>query len=328
MIHQGVSDTLKLWFYATVSVFLGAWITPIFYNAGKALAEVCRSKSINAPLEWLAGCCAAANLTTFFEFGLQLSGGLFFLLFLHGLCGGSMTIAKCAEFFRFSIVPREWGQGMRRCLVGFLVMALSLSMLAGTGVGFGILEWKGVAGNPWRLGGSWLGTAVMWAFFQELFFRGLVQGRFERAAPPGVALGLSALFFALVHFLKIPESLNVADPDASGVGIELLKLRFAQLTNLRGWIGSFMPMLSLGVILAVAYWRRSSLWLPVGLHAGWIFTNSVLVAVTSSRLSPGSWWLAGARMEQGILPLFGILWVGGVVYYLSSEPKTEHETKT
>ena len=41
----------KVWLYAAASVLRGAWISPLFYNAGKALAEVSQFKQINGPLE-------------------------------------------------------------------------------------------------------------------------------------------------------------------------------------------------------------------------------------------------------------------------------------
>ena len=39
MHREARADVLKTWLYATASVALGAWISPLVYNSGKALAE-------------------------------------------------------------------------------------------------------------------------------------------------------------------------------------------------------------------------------------------------------------------------------------------------
>src|SRR5512137_2881398 len=57
MRNESLGDVLKVWLYAAASVLLGAWISPVLYNAGKALAEVSVCKVTNGPLEWLAKLC-------------------------------------------------------------------------------------------------------------------------------------------------------------------------------------------------------------------------------------------------------------------------------
>jgi hypothetical protein len=38
MRDEALSDVLKVWLYAAAVVLLGAWMSPLLYNAGKALA--------------------------------------------------------------------------------------------------------------------------------------------------------------------------------------------------------------------------------------------------------------------------------------------------
>ena len=40
MRNDSRGDVIKVWLYAAASVALGAWMSPLLYNAGKALAEV------------------------------------------------------------------------------------------------------------------------------------------------------------------------------------------------------------------------------------------------------------------------------------------------
>ena len=62
MRNEAHGDVLKVWLYAAASVWLGAWISPLLYNAGKALAEVSQGKTTNGPLEWLAAVCASGRI--------------------------------------------------------------------------------------------------------------------------------------------------------------------------------------------------------------------------------------------------------------------------
>ena len=153
-------------------------------------------------------------------------------------------------------------------------------LIAGVLVLAGVLDWKNPGESLFKtllLGGI---VALVLAVFQEILFRGIALGIFLRAMRPATALGMSAVFFALVHFLNPPPGLNVVDPDAAGVGFELLRKIAAQFSEPRAVFGSLRPLLALGVVLAYARWRTASLWLPIGLHTGWIFVNGLLGSVT------------------------------------------------
>ncbi len=129
---------------------------------------------------------------------------------------------------------------------------------------------------------------------------------------PAAALGLSALLFALVHFLHPPAGLDVFDPDASCTGFELLRKIAALFGQPRMVLGTFAPMLALGGVLAYARWRTASLCLPIGLHAGWLFVNSVLgtIAVSASQPHSAMGIFSGESLRQGLVTLLGILAVG------------------
>ncbi len=78
-----------------------------------------------------------------------------------------------------------------------------------------------------------------------------------------------------------------------------------------------MPLLALGAMLAYARWRTASLWLPIGLHAGWIFINGVLAAVTvASHPDSILWVISGIPLKQGLVPLVGIVLIGVIANYL------------
>ena len=81
-------DVLKVWLYAAASVLLGAWFSPLLYNAGKALAEVSSSKQTNGFLEWLAGICRTAEFPRFFETSVLIAAAILFLPMIGWLRGG------------------------------------------------------------------------------------------------------------------------------------------------------------------------------------------------------------------------------------------------
>ena len=315
------SEVFKVWLYAAASVLLGAWVSPLIYNAGKALAEVSSVKQTNGPLHWLAGICRAADFPKFFEVSLLGAALLLFLPFLHWL----QARAEPGEGRQLADKVRGWNGGQRLCdnprrlrqaVAGFLSVTGVFLLIAGSLILTGVIEWRAPGGSLWKIVLRGFTTALGLAVFQELVFRGIALGIFLRALRPLAAISLSALLFALVHFLNPPAGLNVIDADASGVGFELLRKIAVRLTEPRIVLGTFAPLLALGAVLAYARWRTASLGLSIGLHTGWIFVNGVLASVTAAAGFPSL--LTGPTLGQGLIPLAGILFAGLFTHYLTS----------
>lgn len=314
MLGGSPRDILKTWFYAATSVLLGSWSAPLLYNAGKALAEVSQSKNTNGPLEWLAGVCQRTEFPKFFETSLLVAAGILFLPFIEWLRsghGGSLLKALPPR------PPRD-GRGrrlMKSCGhagIGFLVVTALFLLLAGLLSLAGVLAWKPPGGSIPTL--IWQGFAIALglAVFQEILFRGLAMGIFLRSARPAAAIAMAAVLFALVHFLHPPPGMNVVDPDASGVGFELLRAIAASFFRLHVFFGIFAPLLALGAVLAHARWSTASLGLPIGLHTGWIFIHGLLDDFTIRGKSI-FWGLSDASLRQGMLPLAGLIFIGYLI---------------
>ncbi len=322
------SEVLKVWLYAAASVLLGAWMCPLLYNMGKALAEVSSVKQTNGPLHWLAGICRGAAFPQFFETSLLLGAVLLFLPFLHWLQGGSRAAGR--RFWngfsgqRLQSNPSR----MRQAGTGFLLVTALFTLQAGVLISAGVFQLKNPGDGVPMMALRGFGTALILAVFQEIIFRGVVLGIFIRAMRPSAALGLSALLFALVHLLHPPAGLNVADPDAAGVGFELLRLVVGWVLTPQAVLSAFAPLFALGVVLAYARWRTASLWLPVGIHSGWIFVNEVLGSVTVAADRPGSlgWFISGATLHQGVVPLAGILLAGVLINHFTPAPAVTDAT--
>jgi membrane protease YdiL (CAAX protease family) len=241
----------------------------------------------------------------------------------RGLRGGKVGWLRLPDGVRGGVSGQRLvknPRGPMQAVVGFAGVSGLFLILAGTLVLAGIFDLKTPESPVLKVMARVFITAGLVATVQELLFRGIAMGVFLRAMRPAAALGLSALLFALVHLVHVTAGLNVVDPEASGVGFELLRKIGDQFSEPRFVLGTLMPLLALGGVLAYARWRTASLWLPTGLHAGWIFINGFAAAVTVPTVQPDSqfWLLAGSSFHEGLVPLIGILIAGGLVIRLTT----------
>lgn len=318
MRNAARGDVLKVWLYAAAAVALGAWISPWIYNGGKALAEVAAHKTINGPLDGLAGVCRSAEFPRFFEAGLLLAAAVLFfpwLEWLRGHRGEAPDGAGNPWLLRNN--PRDWWHGGAGFLLGSGVLLLATG-LALAPAGWAMLRHHGdgLAGLSLTV----LIRALSLAVVMEVFFRGLVLGIFLRAMRPAAAIGLNAVFFALVLAVIPPPGLNVADPEAAGTGFELLRLVAGRYAD--GWnvCGTLAPLLVLGGVLAYTRWRTASLWLPIGLHAGWLFAQALRGMLADLTGVPGAAGpaLSGSHLQQCVIPLAGIIVAGVLAHVLTT----------
>jgi membrane protease YdiL (CAAX protease family) len=93
--------------------------------------------------------------------------------------------------------------------------------------------------------GSALAVAIASAVGEEIVFRGVVFRKLEESLGTTIALIISAVAFGLLHGFN---------PGAS-------------------WTSTLAIALESGVLLGLAYAATRSLWLPIGLHLGWNFTE-------------------------------------------------------
>lgn len=328
MRGDGPRGVLKVWLYAIASVLLGSWMAPLTYNAGKALAEVSVVKQTNGPLEWLADVCRRTEFPDFFAFTLLLAATILFLPFLEWLRGGNEGVNHAPWPRRKSMATRqsENGQalvknqnGFRQLATGFVCVALLFSLFAGALHIAGMFSLKAAGGDLPRTIATSLLLAFAISLLMEFLFRGIALGVFLRAMPAPTAIGLSAVLFTLVLSLAPPEGMNVPDPDASGVGFEMLGLITGRLTDPRAAISQFPPLLALGWVLAYARWRTASLCLPVGIHAGWIFTDLLLEKLTVPAKAADTflWMASSSPFMQGAVPLIAIILAGILTHHLT-----------
>lgn len=172
------------------------------------------------------------------------------------------------------------------------------NLAAGFAVGFGSLA--GAAGLAIVCGGRALNlshsglelvgillggtvSAVVVAVLEELIFRGALFGILRKAWKWPAALAVSSAIYAAVHFLQRAA----APPSVDWLsGIRLLPEMFRLPPGGLGLVPAFFTLFLAGAILALAYQRTGTLYMSIGLHAGWIFWLTVYRFLTVE--SPGA----------------------------------------
>ena len=184
----------------------------------------------------------------------------------------------------------------------FTGLGLAVGGLAAVGA---LLVWGGdLTFNGWPDMGSILGavlTGVIVALIEEGFFRGALFGVLRREMSWPVALVGLSLFFAVLHFLRPDPSLGrIPGADVAwNSGLLLLPHLFWQFTHMDLVVGTLFTLFMMGCVLGFAVVRTGSLYLAVGLHAGWVFALKLLTHVTSR---PGASRWIGDDMRSGLAP--------------------------
>jgi membrane protease YdiL (CAAX protease family) len=136
---------------------------------------------------------------------------------------------------------------------------------------------------------------------EELLFRGFILGVLLRSFSRLGALLLTSGLFSLVHFLKAPDQTTPNDAVRWFSGFDSIAHSFGQFGDPMLLAAGFLTLFAIGCILADARLQTSSLWLPIGLHAGWIFANGTF-SKAAHREALALPWL-GKDLLVGIVPL-------------------------
>lgn len=155
-------------------------------------------------------------------------------------------------------------------------------------------------------------------FLEEVFFRGILFAGLYRKGGALRAYLLANLFYSAIHFVKPGERyyLDGIEPLA---GFGHLLLTFAPFLEPLALLPGIFGLFLLGVVLSFALARTGSLYLAIGLHAGWILAlKTVRVFGDYSRTDLG--WVFGAiepKIVSGVATWIGIVLVGGAVYHIT-----------
>jgi membrane protease YdiL (CAAX protease family) len=322
------SDVLKIFVYLGATLVLAAVLAPLMFNFGKGLAEVTENKETNRAIGWIAEGARHAEFPQFFDRALLVSGLLLIFPLIQWLRATRRDDdPEEAERARRDGPPAAVkplaDQALRRdpraalhLVAGFLLGASVLLLF-----GFALTE-TGAFG--WRPGLGWpaLLRAVVPAAFGfavvcELLFRAALLGALLRALRPWPAVLLVALIFALAHFLQPQPGMNVPVAEARAAGFQILGELFGRLARPEVLAKEFAPLLAVGVVLGYARLRTGALWLPIGLHGGWVFAILLFQRVAEPALAGGGGLWTGSSLRVGVVPLLLVLATGVLVHLLT-----------
>lgn len=298
--------------WVAASLLLAAIISPWLYQAGKWLAEVAAQRELPGLLEWLASACGRAKFGRFFDRALLVSA----LLLLPPLFRRIRRLRETRPHGT-ELLKLGWRRASIQLVAGCLLAGGILWALCG------FVEWTGAfVDRPSSLGLGRFASKVLLpaagaSLVEEWLFRGVLLGLWLRFARPLAACLGSSLLFAFLHFIKPPPGTVIADPSHPLAGIELLGGVFLNYLDPRFFIGDFISLTAVGLILAWARLRTGALWFSIGLHAGWIMAfkaASLLYRdVPGHPLHP---WGVGDSLRSGMLPLLTLIVTAGISHFV------------
>ena len=142
-------------------------------------------------------------------------------------------------------------------------------------------------------------AAISVPFIEETFFRGIVLGILLRTGRKLPSVVTVSALFAAVHFLKGSEWQPAIVTWTSG--FQPIGDAFAGFGDPMMVLAAFATLFLIGCILADARVLTRSLWLPIGLHAGWIFASGMFSLLARQQMVALPW--LGKNLLVGIIPL-------------------------
>jgi membrane protease YdiL (CAAX protease family) len=134
---------------------------------------------------------------------------------------------------------------------------------------------------------------------EETFFRGIVLGLLLRKGRKFVPIIFVSSLFAAVHFLKGSDRGPAIVTWTSG--FQSIARAFEGFGEPAVVVSAFATLFLIGCILADARVLTNSLWLPIGLHAGWIFASGTFNWLAHRQMIAYPW--LGKNMLVGIVPV-------------------------
>lgn len=211
-------------------------------------------------------------------------------------------------------------QWRRDLLAGFALGALGLALVASWMMVADRIAIKDPVLPLWFLSAA--ATAVAVGLLEEFFFRGALFGVLLQHLSARVATLWLSLIFAVLHFIKPHHSVKRWEGEVEWwTGFEVLSYSFWQFSEPRLLVGGLLTLFMVGVVLAYVTWRTRSLFLAIGIHAGWVFVLR-LVQMGTTRTAPADWWV-GHPLITGIVPFSLVTLTGAVLYFYLGRDRGE-----
>lgn len=161
-------------------------------------------------------------------------------------------------------------------------------------------------------------TALTVGVLEEIFFRGVIFKGLLDDCRLAAAFVFSSLFYAAIHFIKPAEEISLSSLDA-WAGLRYLVAAFqlflAPASLFPGLFGLFL----IGLVLSYAFFRTGSLYLSMGLHAGWVFGLKTIRVYGDYRREDLGWLFGSSepKLVSGVAVWIVILAVGLIIHWIT-----------
>jgi membrane protease YdiL (CAAX protease family) len=271
-----LKDAARLAAYFIAIVVGGALLAPILFWSVQVLAA-------HGVFPFLA----KYDFDTFFHRAILIAALLLLWPLLH--------VSNVRGLANLGLAPnRHWARDVG---FGVLLSVISLLFCGALLIALHVYSLRHVFVWP-RLGKVLL-AAVSVPFIEETFFRGIVLGILLRTRRKLLSIVAVSALFSAVHFLKGSEWEPAIVTWTSG--FQSIGDAFSGFGDPMMVLGAFATLFLIGCILADARVLTRSLWLPIGLHAGWIFASGMFSWLARGRMVALPW--IGKNLLVGIIPL-------------------------
>ncbi|MEJ2746158.1 MAG: type II CAAX endopeptidase family protein [bacterium] len=203
-----------------------------------------------------------------------------------------------------SLLRRGWVMGVCSLSLMLLVMALFGSRRPD-------ISFSGPGEFTGRLFGAFLSGMVV-GFIEEPFFRGFILQSLFKDLRRFKAIVIMSLFFAIVHFFNASDM-----PTVHGfhplLGFKALAYFFQPLLSPAEVIPGFIGLFLVSIVLAYAYIKTGSLYLSIGLHAGWVFGIKAESLFLDRINAVAPWFFGDGRVVTGVFGWIMLLLMLAVV---------------
>lgn len=228
---------------------------------------------------------------------------------------------------RLAFDRRDWGWGVRRsrflmCFaIGLACGLVSLLILVAIELYLGVLVWdnRRTAVVLVQALFSGLASGVIIAVIEESVFRGAFFAVLRTAHGKAVAIVVTSVVYASVHFLRSTGEYHTIHWYS---GFDVLGGAFSNYTD-PATVGPFLALVAAGVLLAMIRERAGHIALTVGVHCGWVAVIKFTRKATNLTPDPSLAWLAdGYDSVTGYLACIYLLIVLLAIKPLLSAPKS------
>lgn len=314
------SGAFKILVFLSGIILLSGILAPPLYFAGKHI--VAQGWLEGTFLEGINGSLDRAQFPRYFNRAVLLGALLLLWPTLKWMNAGRDGKPDLKAFLRLDPNPAWW----RHLLLGFVVAGGTLLLLGAFYVGQGWYEPRDAGKTLTKILLQALGTGFAVGFLEEFVFRGALQAVLAKVLKPVALFLLLAIFFAVIHFFNAPHGLEIGTVTA-GTGFwmigRIFQYFFSQFADPYFLLAEFAVLFAIGLVLGYTRMKTGSLWLGIGLHAGWVFGVKTLSPMTSRAFERAEMmpWL-GDTLRVGLVSTFVVLLTGvGMWFYLRKLPR-------